>query len=85
MADPAKIAIRASTQQHLDIEDIQDDLIILKDGSCCLVIAATAINFGLLSEREQDATIYAYAGLLNSLTFSIQIVIRSQRKDILHI
>jgi len=82
MADPAKIAIRASTQQHLDIEDIQDDLIILKDGSCCLVIAATAINFGLLSEREQDATIYAYAGLLNSLTFSIQIVIRSQRKDI---
>jgi hypothetical protein len=82
MADPAKIAIRASTQQHLDIEDIQDDLVILKDGSCCLVIGTTAINFGLLSEKEQEATIYAYAGLLNSLTFSIQLVIRSQRKDI---
>lgn len=82
MTDPAKIAIRASTQQHLDIEDIQDDLVILKDGSCCLVITTTAINFGLLSEKEQEATIYAYAGLLNSLTFSIQIVIRSQQKDI---
>lgn len=80
--DPTKIPVRASTQEHLDIEDIQDGLVILKDGSCCLIITTTAINFGLLSEKEQEATIYAYAGLLNSLTFSIQIVIRSQRKDI---
>jgi len=80
--DPTKIPIRASTQEHLDIEDIQDGLVILKDGSCCLIIATTAINFGLLSEKEQEATIYAYAGLLNSLTFAIQIVLRSQRKDI---
>jgi len=80
--DPTKIPIRASTQEHLDIEDIQDGIVILRDGSCCLVIATTAINFGLLSEKEQEATIYAYAGLLNSLTFSIQVVLRSQRKDI---
>jgi len=80
--DPTKIPIRASTQEHLDIEDIQDGILILKDGSCCLVIGTTAINFGLLSEREQEATIYAYAGLLNSLTFAIQIVVRSKRKDI---
>jgi len=80
--DPTKIPIRASTQEHLDIEDIQDGLVILKDGSCCLVIATTAINFGLLSEKEQEATIYAYAGLLNSLTFALQIVLRSQKKDI---
>lgn len=80
--DPTKIPIRASTQEHLDIEDVQDGIVILKDGSCCLVIATTAINFGLLSEKEQEATIYAYAGLLNSLTFSIQVVLRSQRKDI---
>lgn len=80
--DPTKIPIRASTQEHLDIEDIQDGIVILKDGSCCLIITTTAINFGLLSEKEQEATIYAYAGLLNSLTFPIQIVIRSQRKDV---
>jgi len=82
MTDPAKIAIRASTQEHLEIEDIKDDLVILKDGSCCLVLATTAINFGLLSEKEQEATIYAYAALLNSLNFTVQIVIRSARKDI---
>ena len=82
MPDPAKIAIRASTQEHLEIEDIKDDVVILKDGSCCLVLATTAINFGLLSEKEQEATIYAYAALLNSLNFTVQIVIRSARKDI---
>lgn len=80
--DPTKIPIRASTQEHLDIEDVRDDLVILKDGSCILILTTTAINYGLLSEKEQEAIIHAYAALLNSLTFSIQIVMRSQKKDV---
>lgn len=74
--------IRASTQEHLEIEDIIDDVTILKDGSCSLIIQVTAINFNLLSEGEQDAIIFAYAGLLNSLTFHIQIMVRSNIKDV---
>lgn len=74
--------LRATTQQHLEVEDIVDNIVILKDGSAALILQTNAINFGLLSEEEQDATIYAYAGLLNSLSFSIQILIRSQPKDI---
>jgi hypothetical protein len=72
----------ASSQSHLDIEDIRDNLVILKDGSCCLILQTNAVNFSLLSEGEQDATIYSYAALLNSLTYSVQIVIKSQKKDI---
>lgn len=71
-----------TTQSFTDIEDIKNDIVVLKDGSACLVIEVSAINFGLFSEREQEATIYAYAQLLNSLTFSIQIVLSSRRKDI---
>ncbi|MBU1199908.1 hypothetical protein KJ953_00060 [Patescibacteria group bacterium] len=74
--------IKASTQEHLDIYTIQDHLVFLKDGSAALVLQSTAINFNLLSEEEQDATIYAYAGILNSLSFPLQIIIRSQRKNI---
>jgi hypothetical protein len=70
------------TQDHLDVDDIVNDIIILSDGSACMILEVNAVNFGLLSEREQDATIYAYAQLLNSLTFSIQIVVVSKRKDI---
>lgn len=82
MPDPLSIPIRGTTQDHLDIEDVVDNVVVLKDGSCCLILSTTAINFGLLSEREQDATIYAYAGLLNSLTFPIQLIIRSKQKDV---
>jgi hypothetical protein len=84
MLNPAQIPIRASTQDHLDIEDIQNDLVLFKDGGCCLILQTKAVNFGLLSETEQDATIFAYAGLLNSLTFPVQIIIRSQKKDVSH-
>jgi len=71
-----------TTQSHLDIEDIVQNIVLLKDGGCVLVLKIGAVNFNLLSEEEQDAIIYAYAALLNSLTFPIQILIRSQRKDI---
>lgn len=75
-------AIRASTQEHLDIYTVVDHLVVLKDGAVALIIQTTAINFNLLSEEEQDATIYAYASLLNSLSFTVQILIRSSKKDI---
>jgi hypothetical protein len=71
-----------STQDHLEILDIRDNVVILKNGSACSVLQTNAVNFDLLSESEQDALIFAYASLLNSLTFPIQIVIRSKRLDI---
>lgn len=76
------VPIRSSTQEFIEIEDIGHDIVMFVDGSCALVIATTAVNFGLLSEKEQEAIIYAYAGLLNSLTFPVEILIRSQHKDI---
>ena len=75
-------AITSTTQEYLDIYDITNDLLLLKSGGASLVITVTAMNFGLLAEEEQDAIIYGYAGLLNSLNYPIQIVIRSQTKDI---
>src|SRR5690606_23384168 len=73
--------ISSTTQHFLDIYDVTNDVLIMKDGSAALVLTVNAMNFGLLAEEEQDAVIYAYAGLLNSLTYPIQIVIRSQTKD----
>ncbi len=75
-------ALKSTTQDHLNVYTIKDDLLILKDGSAALVLQLNAINFGLLSEQEQDAIIYAYASLLNSLSFPVQILMRSIRKDI---
>ncbi|MDA1337909.1 MAG: hypothetical protein O2871_00940 [bacterium] len=71
-----------TTQDHLDIASIKDDIVILKNGGASMVIKTTAVNFDLLSEREQDAMIAAYGNLLNSLSFQTQVVIRSKRMDI---
>ena len=82
MIQPTSTPIRATTQEFLDIEDVVDGLILFHDGSASLIIETTAVNFGLLSEEEQDALIYAYASLLNSLSFPLQIAILSKRMDI---
>ncbi|PJC76494.1 hypothetical protein CO010_02510, partial [Candidatus Shapirobacteria bacterium CG_4_8_14_3_um_filter_39_11] len=82
MPNAAQIPIRASTQEQLPIEEVIDNMVLLKDGSCAIVMSVSAVNFDLLSEREQDAIIGAYGALLNSLTFPIQILVRSQKKDI---
>jgi hypothetical protein len=72
----------STTQDHLPIADITNDVVIYKDGGAALVMESTSLNFGLLSEKEQAAVIAAYAAMINSLTFSIQIVVLTQRKDI---
>lgn len=72
----------ASTQDALEVRDIREDLVITKSGTVAMVIQTSAINFDLLAEYEQDNKIYAFAGLLNSLNFPIQILIRTKRIDI---
>ncbi len=74
--------IKASTQEHLDIKEITNDLVVLKNGNAVAVLQTTAVNFDLLSEREQDSIIEAYGALLNSLSFPLQIIIRSKRLNI---
>jgi len=74
--------IVSTAQDFLPVADISDDLILYKDGGAAIILESTSLNFGLLSEKEQQAVIAAYAALLNSLSYPIQIVVRSQRKDI---
>lgn len=74
--------VKASTQAFIEIEEIKDDIVLLKDYSAATVLEVSAVNFWLLSTEEQESIIYAYAGLLNSLSFPIQILILSKRMDI---
>lgn len=71
-----------TTQQTLKIADIQEDIILLKDGGATLVLKVSAINFGLLSDKEQIAIVSSFAQMLNSLSFPLQIVIHSTKLDL---
>lgn len=72
-----------STQSFTEIVDIREDTVLMKGGNACLLIELQAVNFALLSSEEQDAKVYAYAGLLNSLSFPVQITMRSRQVNIL--
>lgn len=73
-----------STQEFLQIAEIRDDTIIMKDGSLRAVLLVSSINFSLKSEDEQNAIIAAYVSFLNSLDSPLQIVIQSRKLDLEH-
>jgi hypothetical protein len=66
-----------STQNLLKIAEIRDGIAIMGDGSYRAVIMCKAINFDLMSQREQEAVEFSYQGFLNSLYFPVQIFIHS--------
>lgn len=71
-----------STQQYLNILEIRDNAVILKDGTLRGVILVSSINFALKSEDEQNAVIQGYIQFLNTLDFPLQILIQSRKLNI---
>jgi hypothetical protein len=71
-----------STEQLVDVADIKEGIVILKNGSLRAVIEVSAINFELRSEEEQMAIIQNYQRFLNSIDFPLQIVINSRNFNI---
>lgn len=77
-----KTATIASTQVHLQVAEIRDNVVVLKNGGLRAIFKTSSINFNLKSEAEQNAIIYSYQNFLNTLDFPIQIEIRSRKLEI---
>jgi len=71
-----------TTQQFLEIEDIREGVVILKDKSLRGILAVSSLNFALKSEDEQNAIIYQFQNFLNSLDFPVQIYIQSRKLNL---
>lgn len=74
--------VPTSTQATLLISELRDNVVIMKDGSFRAVVACKSINFDLMSDVEREGVEYSYQNFLNSLRFTTQILVRSQRVDI---
>lgn len=81
-ARPIKKIKAPSTQRYLPVSEIREDLVVLKDGTLRQILLVSSINFDLKTDDEQQAIILAYVQLLNSLHFSIQIMIQSRKLNI---
>jgi len=73
---------KTSTQEHIPISAVYDDVIVTKKGQFCQVVIVNSVNFGLKSEEEQSAIVAQYQGFLNSLAFPIEILVHSKRLDL---
>jgi len=78
----SKGKVGPSTVTFLDIAEIRDDCVVMRDGTLRGVLLCSSINFALKSDDEQTATIQGYMQFLNSVDFPLQIVIQSRKLNI---
>lgn len=71
-----------NTQQLVEVHDIRDNVLILKNGSLRALVEVNSVNFELKSPDEQAAMIQGFKNFLNSLDFPLQIIIHSRKLDI---
>ncbi len=72
----------SATQAFLEVQDIKEGILVLKNGQIRGILMVSSINFALKSEEEQTAIIYAFQTFLNSLDFFCQIVVQSRNINI---
>ncbi len=72
----------ATTQRFLPVAEIRNNTILLKNGGIRAVIQVEALNFNLKSELEQQAIISGYGSFVNTLSFPLQIIIRSSKTNV---
>ncbi|MBX4200093.1 hypothetical protein KW790_01365 [Candidatus Parcubacteria bacterium] len=73
---------KSSTQEFVPIQEVRDGILVLKDGGMRAVVLASSLNFSLKSDDEKNAILFQFQDFLNSLDFSIEIVIQSRKLDI---
>ncbi|MCR4276130.1 MAG: hypothetical protein NUV90_01970 [Candidatus Parcubacteria bacterium] len=71
-----------ATQQFVPVKEIRNGVIVLKDGGYRGVLICSSINFGLKSADEQHAITLGFQNFLNTIDFSIQIVVNSRKMDL---
>ncbi|GAB4144745.1 MAG: hypothetical protein OHK0017_03570 [Patescibacteria group bacterium] len=74
----------ASTLTFVEVSEVREDVIVLREGQMRAVLAISSANFALKSQQEQDLIINTFQGLLNSLDAPLQILVQSRKLDLGH-
>ncbi len=76
------MAIGANSQDLVRVKEIKNDTVILENGVLCQMVLVGGLNLALKSASEQEAIISGYQNFLNSIDFTIQILIHSRKINI---
>jgi hypothetical protein len=76
------MATSKASQAFVPVQEVRSGVVILKDGGYRGIMMCSSLNFALKSEDEQRAIIGGFQNFLNTLDFSVQILIHSRKMDI---
>ena len=76
------MAVPKATQDFVPVKEVRNGVIILKDNGYRGVLMCSSLNFALKSEGEQAAIINGFQQFLNTIDFSVEIVVHSRAMDI---
>lgn len=73
---------KGSSRHQIAIKGLSDGVLELPNNEYRIIMETSSINFHLMSESEQDATVDIYRAFLNSLSFPVQIVQKVRALDL---
>ena len=81
MAAPSK-QDAGNSLDLVDIQEIKQSTVIVKDGSFRQIVMVGGVNFSLKSEMEQNIITQGYQTFLNGIDFPLQILVHSRKVNI---
>lgn len=69
-------------QAFVPVSEVRSGVVILKEGGYRGIMMCSSLNFALKSEEEQRAIIGGFQNFLNTLDFTVQIVVHSRKTDV---
>ncbi|HVX90114.1 MAG TPA: hypothetical protein VHC20_00435 [Candidatus Paceibacterota bacterium] len=69
-------------QAFVPVKEVRSGTIILKEGGYRGILMCSSVNFALKSDDEQKGIIGGFQNFLNTLDFSVEIVVHSRKMDI---
>lgn len=71
-----------ATQSFVPVKEVRSGVVLLKEGGYRGILMCSSVNFSLKSEDEQKAIIGGFQTFLNTLDFTVEIVVHSRKMDI---
>jgi len=74
--------IKDVTRDFIGVDEIRNNAVVLKDGSLVSIIRVRGLNFSLYNDEQRRDLVSSFKGVVNSLGFPIQIVVKSVDPDL---
>lgn len=71
-----------ATQSFVPVQEVRNGIVVMKTDGYRGILMCSSLNFSLKSEDEQRAIIGGFQNFVNTLDFSVEIVVHSRKMDI---